>query len=298
MPGGVTHTPAAALLWEGLRAQARLPGAGLTGPGPPGHGQCATCRGPAGGGFARCFQCALHAEIAPGALADVVVPIAFAPKGSRYAQALWQYKSDRAWCSRAVCSARQALRALLLVFLHDHGPCVWRSAAMPVPTHVSVVPSSRGRPGGHPLRLLALPCVARPRPAWSRDRARGCLAAVTSTRAGSARPSRCPARRCCCWTTRGRPGRARRARPSRCARPGPGRWRWWYSAATWGRPPPARLPPARLPPALLLARAAGACRWPARRHARGGSGPGRHQGRALPPGSLRRALAPGWTGRQ
>ena len=162
MPGGVTHgTPAAAVLWEGLRAQVRLQAAWLTGLRPPGHGQCATCRGPAGGGFARCFQCALHAESAPGALADVVVPIALAPKGSLYAQVLWQYKSDRVG-EPAVRSARQALRALLLVFLHDHGRCVWHSAAMPVPTHVSVVPSSRGRPGAHPLRRLALPCVSRP----------------------------------------------------------------------------------------------------------------------------------------
>lgn len=162
MPGGVTHgTPAATVPWEALRAQVRLQAAGLTSPQPPGHGQCATCRGPAGGGFARCFQCALHAESAPGALADVVVPIAFAAKGSPFAQALWQYKSDRAG-EQAVRAARQALRALLLVFLHDHGRCVWRSAAMPVPTHVSVVPSSRGRPGAHPLRRLALPCLSRP----------------------------------------------------------------------------------------------------------------------------------------
>jgi hypothetical protein len=91
----------------------------------------------------------------------VVVPIAFAAKGSPFARLLWQYKSDRAG-EQTVRAARRALRALLLVFLHDHGRCVWRSAAMPVPTHVSVVPSSRGRPGDHPLRRLALPCLARP----------------------------------------------------------------------------------------------------------------------------------------
>jgi hypothetical protein len=162
MPGKVTRPlPAATLLWEALRTQVALHTAALTGPLPPGHGQCATCRGPAGGGFARCFQCAVHAESIPGALADVVVPVAFAPKGSPFAGALWQYKSGRAG-EQAARDARRVLRALLLIFLHDHGRCVWRRAAMPVPTHVGVVPSSRGRPGPHPLRDLVRPYLTRP----------------------------------------------------------------------------------------------------------------------------------------
>ncbi len=168
MPGRVTRPlPAATLRWEALRTQVALGSAALTGPPPSGHGElsghgeCATCRGPAGGGFARCFQCALHAESAPGALADVVVPVAFAPKGSPFAQALWQYKSGRAG-ERTAQDARRVLRALLLVFLHDHGRCVWRRAAMPVPTHIGVVPSSRGRAGPHPLRRLVGPYLARP----------------------------------------------------------------------------------------------------------------------------------------
>lgn len=159
MPARLTRpVPAAALLWEALRVQVPLQSAGLTGPPPSGHRQCATCRGPAGDGFARCFQCALHAECAPGALADVVVPIAFAPKGSPLAQMLWRYKSDRAGAQEA----RRVLRALLLVFLHDHGRCVWPPAAMPVPSHVAVVPSGRARAGPHPLRRLVAGCLTRP----------------------------------------------------------------------------------------------------------------------------------------
>ena len=83
-------------------------------------------------------------------LADVVAPVAYAPKGGCLARNLWLYKSARP-------GARQAsttLRALLLVFLHDHGGLVWQQAGMAAPTHACVVPSRRGRPGPHPLQAL------------------------------------------------------------------------------------------------------------------------------------------------
>jgi hypothetical protein len=158
MPGTLTHRVARPAGWELLRAQVRAQAAGLTGPPRPGPGQCVTCRGPSRPGHARCFQCGLHAESAPGLLADAVVPVAYAMKGSGLAQALWRYKSPRGGAE----PAQRALRALLLVFLREHGPCVWRSAGMPPPTHVSVVPSGRGRPGRHPLAVLIAPYLARP----------------------------------------------------------------------------------------------------------------------------------------
>jgi hypothetical protein len=88
------------------------------------------------------------------------VPIAYAARGSRHATNLWRYKSDGPGAE----AARAALRALLLVFLRDHGHCVWRRAGVPGPSHVAVVPSCRGRPGTHPLqamttRYLTLPWV-------------------------------------------------------------------------------------------------------------------------------------------
>jgi hypothetical protein len=91
-------------------------------------------------------------------LADVVVPVSYAIKGSRFAQNLWLYKSER----DGAAAAQAALRALLLVFLHDHGPCVWRQAGITAPTRLAVVPSGRGRPGVHPLRRLISPQVALP----------------------------------------------------------------------------------------------------------------------------------------
>jgi hypothetical protein len=88
-------------------------------------------------------------------LPDVVVPIAYAVKGGEHARNLWLYKSGDP-------GATAALRALLVVFLHDHGPCAWRRAGMSAPTHVALIPSGRGRPGPHPLWSLAAPLLAVP----------------------------------------------------------------------------------------------------------------------------------------
>ena len=153
MPASPAHPGSES--WASLRAQVRLHAAGLAAPRPPGPGQCRTCRGPVQDGYPRCFQCGLHAESAPGSLADVVVPVGYAAKGGRLARQLWQYKAGRA-------GAQRRLRVLLLVFLRDHGPCVWRAAAMPPPSHVAVVPSGRGRPGPHPLAALIRPYLALP----------------------------------------------------------------------------------------------------------------------------------------
>ena len=144
--------------WAALRACARTVTAGQPAPAEPGPGVCASCRGPIGRGYTHCFQCGLHAESAPGLLADVVAPVAYAPKGSRLATDLWLYKSVRPESARAGA----ALRALLLVFLHDHGRRVWQQAGMTVPTHACVVPSCRGRPGPHPLQALLRGCLALP----------------------------------------------------------------------------------------------------------------------------------------
>jgi len=143
--------------WEILRARARAATAGLPAVPEPGPGVCVSCRGPARRGFARCFHCGLHAESAPGLLADVVAPVACAPKGSRLATDLWLYKSGRTGSREAGA----ALLAMLLVFLHDEAPGVWRPGAA-VPTCACVVPSGRGRPGPHPLQALVHGCLALP----------------------------------------------------------------------------------------------------------------------------------------
>jgi hypothetical protein len=124
----------------------------------PGPAACRTCRGPVRPGYGRCYQCDLHHREGTGLLADAVVPISYAVRGGPHAGDLWSYKSDVA----GAAAARARLRALLLVFLRDHGECVWREAGMPGPGLVAVVPSGRGRPGPHPLRDLAAPYLSLP----------------------------------------------------------------------------------------------------------------------------------------
>jgi hypothetical protein len=128
-----------------------------------GPASCAVCRGPVRTGYARCYQCALHrrdAATSPGRdlLADAVVPICYAVKGTDYAAALWRYKSSPV----PSASAQTVLLALLLAFLNDHGGCVWRCAGMRSPDLLAVVPTGFGRPGPHPLLRLISPYLRLP----------------------------------------------------------------------------------------------------------------------------------------
>jgi hypothetical protein len=131
-------------------------------PRPP---DCEVCRGPVRPGFARCYQCGGHDLRGSGLLADAVVPISYAIKGTAFAEHLWRYKGRP-----APAAARASLLALLLAFLTDHGACVWRHAGMPPPGRLAVVPTGAGRPGPHPLlglvspylRLPACPLAIRP----------------------------------------------------------------------------------------------------------------------------------------
>ena len=96
--------------------------------------------------------------LGPGLLADAVVPICYAVKGTALARDLWRYKSWRT----PSAPARAAVLALLLSFLHDHGPCVWRHAGMAAPSRLAVVPTGCGRPGPHPLLELTSPYLRLP----------------------------------------------------------------------------------------------------------------------------------------
>ena len=133
-----------------------FPAAASTPPGFP--AVCLICRGPVRPGLARCYQCGRHGLGGPGLLADAVVPISYAVKGTALAADLWRYKSWRT----PSASARTAVLALLLTFLHDHGPCVWRHAGMAAPGRLAVVPTGCGRPGPHPLLGLTSPYLRLP----------------------------------------------------------------------------------------------------------------------------------------
>jgi hypothetical protein len=148
LPGPPASSAAWPLLRDWVHARTGAPGPLVGGP-----GVCASCRGPARRGCARCFHCQLHTETAPGLLADLVAPAAYAVKGGEFARDLWLYKSARPGAAQA----RANLLALTLVFLHDQGPALWARAGLAAPTHACVVPSGRGRPGPHPLRALLTP---------------------------------------------------------------------------------------------------------------------------------------------
>lgn len=155
-PGPPVPAIAPAAGWASLASLVRRQAPQLSAPPPARRGLCAACRIPVPARSARCYLCGLHAETLPGLLADVVVPICYAVKGSEHARNLWLYKSGRPGAE----AARAAIRALLVVFLRDHGRCVWRSAGMTMPTHLAVVPSGRARRCPHPLQSLAGPYLA------------------------------------------------------------------------------------------------------------------------------------------
>ena len=160
VPGQVLATVDPAR-WERLRALAAEQRPLLSAPQPGDVRLCAVCHGPSGRGSARCYQCDLHCQSAPGSLADVVAPVAFAIKGGSHARNLWQYKSLRP-AAEVSTAARLTLLALLLVFLREHGLCLWQAAGIAGPTHLAVVPTARGRPGPHPLRALVEEHLAGP----------------------------------------------------------------------------------------------------------------------------------------
>jgi hypothetical protein len=144
-------------------AAAAAPPAGAAAPpagaaAPPAAASCIVCRGPVRPGFARCYQCGRHDLLGRGLLADAVVPVSYAIRGTAYADDLWRYKS---WLVPG-SPARTSVLAVLLAFLNDHGPCVWRHAAMPPPDCLAVVPTGCGRPGPHPLLRLAAPYLRLP----------------------------------------------------------------------------------------------------------------------------------------
>jgi hypothetical protein len=143
--------------WEALRARVRQAPALYQ---PRASACCRVCRGPAGPGFGCCYQCAQHVQLGEGLLADTVVPVSYAVRGTPFAEILWRYKAEGA--------SPEALLALLLVFLHDHATCIWRQAGMSGPDgtsgpdRVAVVPSGCGRPGAHPLLQLISPYLRLP----------------------------------------------------------------------------------------------------------------------------------------
>lgn len=106
------------------------------------------CRGVRNEGYRRCFRCQTHHDQAGGTLADIVVPISYSPRSGQHHHNLRIYKG-----AAPAEQARWSLLAILLLFLRDHLSCVsTRVGARP--THLTAVPSTRGRAGAHPLAVF------------------------------------------------------------------------------------------------------------------------------------------------
>lgn len=83
-----------------------------------------------------------------GKLADLVVPISYSPRTGQHHHNLRSYKTEP-----PSLSAKWNLLALLLLFLRGHLDCIAEHSGGPR-THIVAVPSTRGRPGVHPLAEL------------------------------------------------------------------------------------------------------------------------------------------------
>lgn len=78
-----------------------------------------------------------------------MVPISYAVKRTQHAYGLAAYKAKV-----PSPEIQTSLLNLLLFFVRDHLGCVAEAAHVTRWSHVAVVPSTRGRPGEHPLRAL------------------------------------------------------------------------------------------------------------------------------------------------
>ncbi len=74
-----------------------------------------------------------------------MLPISYSPRTWQHHHNLRSYKG----AARSE-QARRSLLALLMLFLRDHVGCI-RARTGSAPTHVIAVPSTRNRPGPHPL---------------------------------------------------------------------------------------------------------------------------------------------------
>lgn len=117
---------------------------------------CHVCHGPVDGSYARCWVCQQHVLGSDSVLADVVVPIAYGIKGEQFYHDLRAYK----WPQPSAAS-RARLRDLTLLFLREHWRCLTARAGGSF-THLAVVPTTRGRPGPHPLIGLIMPALKLP----------------------------------------------------------------------------------------------------------------------------------------
>ncbi len=108
-------------------------------------GGCARCAGATNPGFAECFQCGrIYGDRSP----DLAGFMTYAADGTQAGHLMYGYKA------RAPLPEHRLVVTLLLQrALVSHAACPERIIGRPI-THWTTVPSTKNRPGPHPLRDL------------------------------------------------------------------------------------------------------------------------------------------------
>lgn len=111
---------------------------------------CAVCVGPVVPPYVKCHRCHTDWGRFGDQLADLVVPVCYGIKGTQSGHLMWMYKHPTAPVRRN----RTLLTMLLLAALGLHERCIQGVLGHPIDAW-AVVPSTRGRQGEHPLRVVA-----------------------------------------------------------------------------------------------------------------------------------------------
>lgn len=108
-------------------------------------GACARCAGVSNPGFAECFQCG---RVYGSRLPDLAGFMTYAADGTQAGHLMYGYKA-----STPLPEHRMVVTLLLQRALVRHADCPSVILGKPI-THWATVPSTKGRPGPHPLRGL------------------------------------------------------------------------------------------------------------------------------------------------
>ncbi|MEU4560996.1 phosphoribosyltransferase [Actinoplanes sp. NPDC023936] len=103
-----------------------------------------------------CFPCGQHRHAAQGNLADAVAPVAYAIKRTQHAHSLAVYKA-----TPPSAQAKRSLSSLAVMFIAFHWECLTGAVGGSF-THIVTVPSTRSRPGPHPLESMVAERVGLP----------------------------------------------------------------------------------------------------------------------------------------
>lgn len=119
---------------------------------PVGDGVCITCHSSVYG-YERCLPCTRAWQKLGSLTADATAFVSLAPAGQQLARELLTYKRDDI-AERHRHQRMVGLAAVLWRWLAVHEPHVAHRAGTPEFSAITSIPSTKGRPGEHPLKRL------------------------------------------------------------------------------------------------------------------------------------------------